>query len=442
MGFARVPAQGYRKPAFFYGWYIVGTGFFSHVACAFSLSSTLSVFLKPLSEDLGVSRGIFSLLRTGELLITAIMSPVVGPLLDRYSGRWLMAMGALASGAGFILLGQAQEFWQFLLLRWLLVTIGVAFMGYMVVHVAISRWFIRKRGRAIAIANLGQGLAKVSIPLLAASLFVWLGWRQTWTVFGILTLALVVVPAIVFMRRSPEDMGLHPDGAQGPSSALPSGRETKLSAAQRQALAADVPWSQAELLRTRAFWLIVVTFGIANVGVAGLNLHIFAYVTDIGYSALAAATVMSIIAFTQLGSILFWGFISERVDIRKAVMMKFLVQALGLLLAITTTRLGPIYVGFFLYGIGLGGVQVLQEVIWANYFGRISLGKVRGLGLLFTHAFAAVGPPFFGFLFDLTKGYFASFFLFATALVVSAFLILLVRPPQKQSLGNFFMGCG
>ncbi|MFQ5849486.1 MAG: MFS transporter [Candidatus Binatia bacterium] len=424
-----------NERAFYYGWYIVGVGFLSHFACAFFLSSTLSVFLKPLTADLGVSRGVFSLLRSGEYLIVASMAPLVGSLLDRHGGRWLMAIGALVSGTGFLLLSQVEEFWQFVLLRWTLITVGSAFMCHLVINVSISRWFVRRRGRAIAIANLGQGISKVSIPLVAASLFVWLGWRGTWGVFGIVSLVLVVGPAIAFMRRRPEDMGLNPDGAPSPyTGSIGLGKETKIPATEGPALAADMVWSRREALRTRAFWLIASIFSIADVGVTGLNLHVFAYVTDIGHPAIVAATVMSVIAFTQLASTLLWGLLSERVDVRKATMAKFLIQASGLSVAIAAKRLTSIYTGFFLYGIGLGGTQVLQEVIWANYFGRLSLGTVRGLSFPVTLVFAAVGPPFFGFLFDAMKSYTISFVLFVAALMVSAFLTLLVRPPKKQEV--------
>ncbi|HEX9455932.1 MAG TPA: MFS transporter, partial [Candidatus Binatia bacterium] len=87
-----------HKGKFFYGWYIVGVGFLSYLACAFHMSSTLSVFLKPLTEDLGVSRGMFSLLRSGEILIAGAMAPLVGPMVDRFGGRWLMTGGALVVG--------------------------------------------------------------------------------------------------------------------------------------------------------------------------------------------------------------------------------------------------------------------------------------------------------------------------------------------------------
>ena len=419
------------KPKLFYGWYIVGVGFLSHLACAFHMSSTLSVFLKPLTEDLAVSRGLFSILRSGEILIGAAMAPLVGPLVDRYGGRWLMSGGALIVGLGFILLSRVDSFWEFLALRWTLVTIGGVFMCHMVVSVTISRWFVRRRGRAIAIASLGQGFSKVCIPPLTALLFVWLGWRGTWSVFGLITLILIVIPALIFMRRSPEDMGLKPDGEKADLSLSVSGKS--LPAKDSGAVAADeVLWNWREVIRTNTFWTVCFIYGMVNVGIAGLNLHVFAYATDVGFSAAAGATVLSIIAATQLGSTLIWGFLGERLDIRYSSLLMFSVQALGLSLAIATNEAWILYAGFLLYGAGLGGGWVLQELIWANYFGRLSLGTVRGAGILVTHAFGAAGAPFFGFIHDATGSYVSSFIAFVCALALSAFLSLTVRAPRKR----------
>ena len=421
-----------QKPKFFYGWTIVAVGFLSHVACAFHMSSTLSVFLKPLTEDLAVSRGLFSLLRSGEILIGAGMAPLVGPLVDRYGGRWLMAGGALIAGAGFILLSQVSSYWQFLVLRWTLITFAGVFMCHMVVSVTISRWFVRRRGRAIAIASLGQGLSKVFIPVVTATLFVWVGWRWTWAIFGIITLILIVVPALIFMRRSPEDMGLKPDGDDGPDERTDAAVTDKRDSLASAVAADATPWSWREVIGTDTFWIVCFIYGMANIGIAGLNLHVFAYVTDIGFSPLVAATVLSIIASTQLGSTLIWGFVSERMEIRRSSMLMFLVQAFGLTVVIATSAVAPLYAGFLFYGIGLGGGWVLQEVVWAHYFGRVSLGTVRGLGVLVTHAFGAAGAPFFGFVHDLTGSYSSSFMAFVVALLLAALLSLVVRPPRKR----------
>jgi MFS family permease len=420
--------QATYESKFFYGWTIVAVGFLAHIASAFSISSTLSVFLKPLSNDLGISRGVFSLIRSGEILIGAAAAPLVGTLIDRYGGRWLMAVGGLVSGAGFLLLGQARDFSQFLLFRWLLVSPGDALMGSMVVNVSISRWFVRMRGRALALAGMGHGLAKVGMPLLAASLIVHAGWRGAWAVFGLLTLALVVGPSLLFMRRRPEDMGLLPDGG----SQNPSGTPGNAAGSSRaRPSATDVAWSRSEALRTPAFWLIVITFGVAHVGVSGLNLHVFSFVSDQGHPEMVAALVMSTIAFTQFSTPIVWGLLAERSNIGRLIMAKFLIQAAGILVALSSPGLLPLYAGFFLYGIGMGGTSILAEMIWANYFGRISLGKIRGMGSLLTHAFSAGGPPFFGFLFDATQSYLLSFSIFIGLLFASAFLSLFLHPPTK-----------
>lgn len=397
------------------------------------MSSTLSVFLKPLTEDLAVSRGLFSLLRSGEILIGAMLAPLVGPLVDRFGGRWLMAGGALVAGVGLVLLSQVSAFWQFLLVRWVLVTVGGVFMCHMVVSVTVARWFVRKRGRAIAIAGLGQGLSKVCIPVVTATLFVWLGWRSTWTIFGVVTLALLVIPALVFMRRSPEEMGLRPDGIDAPGETSASLVSKGEATAVRHAAADERIWTWQEVLRSQTFWIICFIYGMANVGIAGLNLHVFAYVTDIGSETIVAATVMSIIASSQLGSTMVWGFVSERMEIRRASMLMFLIQSTGLALALAGSQIVALYGGFFFYGIGLGGSWVLQEIIWATYYGRVSLGMVRGLGILVTHAFGAAGAPFFGFIYDATGSYLPSFVAFIIVLVLSAFLSLAVRAPRPPA---------
>ena len=417
----------------YYGWYIVGVGFLANTAAVFSLSSALGVFMKPLTADLGVSRGVFSLLRSGESLISAALSPLVGSLVDRYGGRWLITFGALVVGIGYLFLTQVEAFWQFLCVRWAL-HMGDAFMAYLVVNVAISRWFIKKRGRAIAFSSMGVGFAKIGIPIITASLIAWFGWRMAWAAFGVLTLVLVVGPAAVYMRRRPEDMGLRTDGESAPSEETsPSKGKSQPSTAHHPTLAEEVVWSRAEAVRTRTFWLIVTCLIFANVGAAGLNLHLFAYVSDTSGSEMVAASVLSTLAFTQLSFPLIWGFVAERVEVRFALFLKFSIQASGLLLVITSASLFPLYFGFFLYGIGISGGMVLPDLLWAHYFGRLSLGSIRGLGLLMVQSISAVGPPFFGFLFDFTGSYFLPFTLLIAALTISAILCLVMRPPTKRT---------
>jgi len=428
---ARVES-GIKSHRIFYGWYIVAVGFLSNVASSFALASTLALFLKPLTAELGVSRGVFSLLRSGEGVVGACLAPLIGALVDRHGGARLMAVGTTLVGVGYLFLGHIDTFVQFVVIRLALVTVGDALMGSSVVNIVIARWFVRQRGRALAFSSMGVGFAKVCMPVIGAWLIVMLGWRHTWTVFGLGAVVLGVAPALLFVRKSPEDMGLHPDGALAPAL---DDRERKTAKQKivplKAAVPVDVVWTPREALRTSAFWLLAITFGIASIGVTGLNLHIYSYVTDLGYSAVIAASVMSVIASMQLASPLAWGLLTERIDPRYAAMIRFVVQAAGLGLAITTGNLFCLYCGFFLYGIGLGGNMVLPDILWASYFGRLSLGKIRGMGIFISQVLAAIGPPFFGFLFDATGGYGLSFTIFGIVLMISAALSLMLRHPQN-----------
>jgi MFS family permease len=420
------------KPRIFYGWYIVAVGFLSNIASSFALASTLALFLKPLTADLGVSRGVFSLLRSGEGIIGACLAPLIGTLVDRHGGARLMAVGTTLVGIGYLFLGHIDSFGQFVFIRLALVTVGDALMGASVVNIVIARWFVRQRGRALAISSMGVGFAKVCMPIVGAWLILMFGWRHTWTLFGLGAVVLGVAPALLVVRKSPEEMGLNPDG-----DSMVTERPNRVVAAQaaprRKTVSDDVRWTPREALRTSAFWLLAITFGIASIGVTGLNLHIYSYVTDVGYSAVVAASVMSVIASMQLASPLAWGFLTERIDARYAAMLRFVVQGLGLGLAVIMSgNLLCVYIGFFLYGIGLGGNMVLPDILWADYFGRLSLGQIRGMGILISQVLAAIGPPFFGFLFDITGGYGLSFTIFGIVLMISAILSLMLRRPQKH----------
>ena len=422
--------QSARSPRLFYGWYIVGAGFLANISCAFFLSSTLSVFLKPVTTDLGVSRGVFSLLRSGEHLLYAVMAPWIGAKLDQYGPRRMMVGGAVLSAIGFLLLGQVASFTHFASVRMTLMAVGHALVCYFVVNVTVARWFVRMRGRALAISHLGHGIAKIAISAVVGWLLTFIAWRQVWTLFGGLVVLLAVIPVAIFMRRSPEDMGLHPDGvpAQEPTGA--AGRVHERAASTGEGLEPEVRWTRHQVRRTSTFWLIIVAFGMVDIGITGLNLHVVSYVSDLGYGRFQAALTMTVIAGTQAASGLLWGFVGERVTVRKVVSFLFLVEAAGLYVAANAHDLETIYLGFFFYGLGLGGAQVLEEVMWANYFGRVSLGTVRGAALQIVLLCGVCGPPFFGFVNDYTGSYTISFYIFIGMLLVSSMLTLTIRRPR------------
>jgi cyanate permease len=228
--------------------------------------------------------------------------------------------------------------------------------------------------------------------------------RGAWMVFGVFALLLVVMPTLLFMRRPPEEMGLLPDG--GPVEPKAEVATPKKARHAKRTDADNVEWSRREVLLTTVFWLIASTFGVAPIGVTGLNLHVFSYVTDQGYPTLVAASEMSIIAIMQFGTPIVWGNLADRMDNGILNMAKCAFQGAGLSVALLLPGMVPM---------------------------PVFLSTVSAWGSLVTRMFSAFGPPFFGLLFDYTDSYKLSFSIFIAMLFTSAVFSLCLRPPMKPA---------
>ena len=234
-----------RNGKFFYGWYIVGASFFTRQrgVCVSPSPAPARPLQTPHRRPWSLPRRFF-------------IAPLRrGP--DRRGCRTPCGAarrpprraqtGAVIVGLGYLLLGHVESFAQFVLVRLSFVTLGDSLMGSMIVNI-IVQWFLRRRGRALAVAGMGIGFAKVCMPVVAASLIVWLGWRQTWMIFGLAAAILGLGPVLI-IRRSPEEMGPLPDGVQEPIILDQSGPKPKKFSAD-QIADQDLIWTRGEVMRT------------------------------------------------------------------------------------------------------------------------------------------------------------------------------------------------
>lgn len=421
---------GQSQKRLFHGWYIVFVGYLAHLGFSTSLPSTLGVFFKPMSEEFGWPRSYVSGVRSFETLMMGLLASLVGPLLDKHGTRTVLTIGGIITAIGISSQAFVNDPIQFFLVRGVIICTGTAAISHMVVSVAISNWFVRLRGRALGFSTAGLSTGKIIMaPLITFLMGIW-GWREAWVVLGFMVLLLVPLASSVWIRRRPEDMGLRPDGDtpgdSGPVAAprAPAGRHSTVSA--------EAVWTRGEAARTAAFWLIIVTFGVATIGSQGLALHTIPFLTDIGFSPEMAALALSTLSVFQLIGNLGWGFIIERLQIRYCAMVMFLIEAAGLALLLWLREPAAIVLGLICYGLSLSGTAVMQDVIWANYFGRLSLGTVRGIGMPILVLFSASGPIYFGYLYDVTGGYDVALMGFLAMVVISAGLVLACRPPQRE----------
>ena len=425
--------MGTAKPKFFYGWYIVACGFLSQGMRVGLGPQTFGFFFKPMAAELGWSR---SMLTAGILtrdLVGVALGPAVGFAVDRFGPRFLMAGSAIMMGASLMLLSQTHALWQFVLFFGVIGSFGVPGLGYGVLSPTLAKWFIRKRGRATGLATAGLNIGAVAMTPLIIFLIEGYGWRTAWFWLAFVPWVVVVPPALIWLRRQPEDMGLRPDGddIEQPQSE-DSDDSQQVSPADQDAY--EVSWTAREAFRTPALWLLLVSEAFSGMSMGGLIVHRIPYITDQGFSTVdAGVTFVTYSIFAFLAK-LFWGFLADRFSIRSLAILALLGGAAGLSFMIDAGSVWQLHLGFgVLYGLTGGGLVVIGPLIWARYFGRRHQGAIRGLLSPFRLVSTIGGPMFAAFIYDTTESYDIAFMFFVSYFVISAFFIWLARPPVHPS---------
>lgn len=424
---ASPPAQ----PRFFYGWRVVASAFLANVAYAEQFNSTYGVFVYHVGEEMGWGRSALAGVKAVSRIPEAIVASFLGPFVDRYGGRWFIVGGGIAVGLCFMLASTIGEIWHLYAYMAILMPLGSVCLGGFVTTVAVSNWFVSKRGRAVAIAGMGTSFSTMVMPLAASAMIEAWGWRTTWLVIGLGVIALVV-PAGLYVRRRPEDLGMRPDGLVAASDAAPARLTAAQSQRRERLLAADVVWTRREVVRSPTLWVMVLAWGIAWFSVGGTNLHMVAFFLDLHYPLTIAAAAVSLRSFVALIGQLLWGYVAERMPVKLLGSLQFGIAALGIALWLLPPTPFTLIGGLILFGLGNGGSQVVAEVIWAEFFGRISLGTVRSVSYPLMTVFSALGPIVMGIMYDTSGSYQSSFEVMVAGSLIAAGLVQLARPPRRR----------
>ena len=164
-----------------------------------------------MTEEFGWTRAEFSASRSIGQLVFACTGFAIGSWIDRFGGRRFAIAGAVILAAATFGLGSISTLGQWLFLNGLLLTAGAAMIGNLVVNVTLGKWFVECRGRVVALAGMGISLAGILLPLISTWMVDEFGWRNSWRIAGIVS-AVLTLPMVLVLRRSPEDHGLYPDG--------------------------------------------------------------------------------------------------------------------------------------------------------------------------------------------------------------------------------------
>ncbi len=408
-----------RRTPFFYGWVVLYGASAAQFASNAAASLTMSVFIYPISQDLGWSRTLIAGAASLGGLVATVQSPLIGWLMDRYGIRVVLASSVLALGLSVMYLSWATAplafYISYAIARSMFsspIKIGSS--------VAVSRWFIERRGRATGVLFLSHAAGMTTFPLVAGLVIAQRDWQDAWLALGVIVLVVALVPAMLIVQN-PEDAGLRPDGRTG-------GRAQGEQADGDR----DPIWTLGEAVRTPALWLLALAGGFVFMIQAGTNVHIGAFFRDQGLDAGVAALAVSVNAMSTGAASLVWGWLADRAPVQYVFTAVALVMTAGVALVVNADTAVEAIVYSSLLGTSIGGILVVPPVAFANYFGRSSIGVIRGVTEPFASGGQAVAVLFSGIIFDTTGSYHAAYMTFAGLGAITALMLLFTKPPRRR----------
>jgi MFS family permease len=408
-----------RRPLF-RGWYIAAAAFVATFGSVVFFNPVLGVFAQLLEAEFGWRRSEVALAIAFGSLAAGITGPFVGAVIDRWGGRWVIGGAALGMSACALILSQMDALWQLLVFYALgrALAMGVVSpAGF----VAVANWFVRRRALVSGIVAVGPRLGMAVFPVLVAVVVDVTGsWRAGFVALAIAA-AIVAVPAMVVMRRRPEDVGLRPDGDPEPVDLAALPRRPERTLTLRQAV------------RTRAYWFLGISLTIVMFCGGAVNFHQIPHLVDQGIPRTQAALVVTIFSVVGATGAILGGLVATRLTMRWTMAISLVGMSGGVLLLSQSATMATAALYAVTYGIFFGSQVSLEQVVYADYFGRRAMGTIRGSFMPVQLSMNAAGPFLVGLWYDAAGSYTGAFTTFAVLFMVAALAIALASYPADPA---------
>lgn len=420
-------------PRLFYGWIVTACAF-CVLFLTYGVQYSFGVFLPAMLDELGWQRasiaGAFSLYS----MMYSGCSLISGRLTDSRGPQFVIALGGILLGLGIIATSRMSATWHMYVFYGLIASLGMS-TAYIPCNTTVVKWFQRKRGLALGLASSGSSCGILTCPPLASHLIAQWGWRPVYCAFGITILLLLNVVAR-FMVRSPELLGLAPDGD-------PPAPTTRTSASpathtgdptQHVNVVVSIGWTLQQAWRLPSFWLLFVVFIIMLLTVPVPFVHIVAYARDLGFSPTQGALAVSVMGFCAFAGSLSLGPLSDRIGRKQGLVISLILQVVAFLLFFSAQSLGQVYSGAAAFGFFYGSMATLFPALIGDYFGRLHAGAIAGFLFAGAGILGAWGPMIAGYLRDTSGSYHVAFASgIATSVVALGLFICTPKPPSSPS---------
>jgi MFS family permease len=368
---------------FSYGWVVVGIG--ALMTCiGMGAMMSLAVYLQPISDTTGWSRGGVSATATLNFLCMGVAGFAWGALSDRFGTRIVVLCGAVLLGVGLVGASQATSLWQFQIIYGVLVG-AAAGSFYAPMIAAASAWIDKHRSLAVALVSAGMGVAPLTVAQFASWLNINYEWRTAMLIIGVGASA-VLIPAALFVRQ--------------PQRVVTTGAPTHAITS-----ADDVQMTAAQAFRTPQFITLALAHFACCACHSGPIFHMVTYAMVCGIAPMAAVSIYGVAGLSGLGGRLALGALADRIGAKPVLVGGLFVQALAAATYLAVGQLGEFYALSVLFGLAYGGVMPLYAILVREYFGERIMGTVFGAVTMVASLGMALGPWAGGLVYDAYQSY-------------------------------------
>lgn len=413
----------YFNTKFFYGWIIVGVANLGIFSSGPGQSHTFSVFVGPISKDLGLSNASIASAYGLATLIAAFLLPYMGKIIDKYGPRNSLIIISIILGISCIFFGAASNF--------LMLTVGFGFLrffgqGSLMLGCAnmVSQWFDTKRGFAMSLMALGFGISMAVHPPLSQWLIEQFGWKYAWVILGISTWIIMVPALYILAWNSPESVGLRPDGANKSDSIQNDLKEIE-------------GLNLSEAIKERSFYILsAMWFGMAML-VTTLHFYQVTILTSQGITTEFAAGIFSVSAVAMVLFMPFVGKLFDNYPTKYILALGLTINSISLLfITFANNELFAIIYAIF-FGINNAISMTMFGYIWPRYFGRRHLGSIQGTGQMIGVIGASLGPLPVGFAIDYIGSSLETIrYLSIYPIIIAIVTIFFLKSPSSLSINE------
>jgi MFS family permease len=401
-------------PNIFYGWWIILACFILSLYSGGIVFYGFTAFFDPLVKEFGWSYAQISFALSIRGIEMSFLSPLIGFLVDRHGPRKMAFLGVITIGLGFLLLSQTRSLWMFYG-SFILIAFGAGGCASVVFMRVTTNWFRRKIGLALGLLSSGFGASGLVIPLVVY-LIDTTGWRTAVIILGA-GMWVIGFPLVCLIRDTPEECGLCPDGLKIEAPAAGGPEETD-----------GDEMSFREALKQRAFIILVLSEAIRMIAVGAVVTHIVPYLSSIQMPRSTAGLIAGLIVLLSTPGRFGFGWLSDRFDKRKIMIVAFMMMSLGLFTLCHVQNPWVMLLFLILFPVGMGATVVLRGAFLRDYFGRQAFGRLLGLVLGGAAVGNMIGPTLTGLIFDRMGSYDFAWYLLGILSLLSVLLMFFIGP--------------